>query len=49
MAKARSKRTNGKGLDLDALLLMGRVRVIAVLVVEDGLSAESVDEGGSAC
>ncbi|MBE3047893.1 hypothetical protein IMZ48_36360 [Candidatus Bathyarchaeota archaeon] len=28
---------------------MGRVRVIAVLVGEDRVSAEGVDEGGSAC
>ena len=45
----QSTRTDGQGLDLDALLLVGRVRVIAVLVVEDGLSAEGVDKGGSAC
>lgn len=44
-----SRRTDGQGLDLDALLLVGRVGVIAVLVVEDGLSAEGVDKGGSAC
>lgn len=46
---AGTRRTDGQGLDLDTLLDMGRVRVIAVLMSEDGLVAEGVDEGGSAC
>lgn len=41
-------RTNGHGLDLDAVLDMGAVGVIGVLVADHRLSAESVDEGGPA-
>lgn len=41
-------RTNGHGLDLDAVLDMGAVGVIGVLVVDHRLSAESVNEGGPA-
>ena len=43
------KRTDSNGLDLDALLDVGGVGVIAVLVGEDGLPAEGVDEGSPAC
>lgn len=41
--------TNGVGLDLDAIFNMGLAGVIGILVDKDGLSAESVDEGSSAC
>jgi len=43
------ERTDSDGLDLDALLDVGRVGVIRVLVLEDLLSAERVHEGGPAC
>lgn len=42
-------RTNGHGLDLDALLDMGAVGVVGVLVADHRLSTESVDKGGPAC
>lgn len=42
-------RTNGVGLDLHTVLNVGAGRVVGFLVSEDGLSAQSVDEGGSAC
>lgn len=41
-------RTDGDGLDLDALLDMGAVGIVGVLVGEDALAAEGVDEGGPA-
>ncbi len=40
-------RTDGDGLNLDALLNMGGGSVVGLLVAEDGLAAESVDEGGA--
>lgn len=42
-------RTNGVGLDLDTILNVGASRVVGVLVSEDGLAAQRVDEGSSAC
>lgn len=39
------ERTDGDGLDLDALLHVGCVGVITVLVLQDPLAAESVHEG----
>lgn len=39
-------RTDGDGLDSDALLEVCISRVIGVLALEDFLSAEGVDEGG---
>jgi hypothetical protein len=42
-------RTDGDGLDLDAFLDMGSAGVVGLLVRENGLAAESVDEGGPAC
>lgn len=41
-------RTDSDGLDLDAILNMRAARIIGLLVIEYGLSAESVDKGGSA-
>lgn len=45
----RGRRTNSDGLDLDTILNVGRVGVVALLVSEDTLIAEGVDEGSSAC
>ena len=42
-------RTDGDGLDLDALLNMSGGGVVGLLVAEDGLAAEGVDEGGASC
>lgn len=41
-------RTNGNGLDLNALLDVGRASIIGLLVREHRLSAERVDEGSTA-
>jgi hypothetical protein len=41
-------RTDGHGLDLDAFLDMGAVRIVGVLVADDRLSTEGVDKGGPA-
>jgi hypothetical protein len=41
-------RTDGHGLDLDAVLDMGAVGVVGVLVADHRLSTEGVDEGGPA-
>lgn len=41
--------TNGVGLDLDTILNVGAGRVVGVLMSEDGLAAQRVDEGSSAC
>lgn len=41
--------TNSVGLNLDAILHMSLAGVISILVDKDSLSAESVDEGSSAC
>jgi hypothetical protein len=42
-------RTNGDGLDLDAILDVGTIGIVRLLVRQDALAAEGVDEGGSAC
>lgn len=42
-------RTNSVGLDLDSILNVGAGGVVGVLVSEDGLAAQRVDEGSSAC
>ena len=42
-------RTDGDGLDLDALLNMSGGSVVGLLVAEDGFAAEGVDEGGASC
>jgi hypothetical protein len=41
-------RTDGDGPDLNALLVVSAVGIVRLLVVQDALSAESVDEGGPA-
>ena len=46
--KAVRRRTDGDGLDLDALLEMCRRRVVRLFVCEDLLAAERVDKGGPA-
>jgi hypothetical protein len=47
--RASCQRTDGDGLDLDALLDMGCVGIIRILVLEDLLPAQRVHEGGPAC
>lgn len=42
-------RTNGVGLDLDAVLDVSLARVVCIFVDKNGLAAESVDEGSPAC
>lgn len=42
-------RTDGDGLDLNALLNVGGGGIVGVLVREHGLATECVDEGGPAC
>lgn len=44
-----SSRTDGKGLDLDALLDVRVGSIVGFLVLEDRLAAEGVDKGGPAC
>lgn len=46
--RQRTLRTNGDGLDFDAILDVGHGGVVGVLVVEDALAAEGVDEGCAA-
>lgn len=41
-------RTDGDGLDLDALLDVSGGRVVRLLMAENGFAAEGVDEGGPA-
>ncbi len=41
-------RTDGDGLDLDAVLDMGGIRVVGFLVRQDSLTAEGVHKGGPA-
>lgn len=42
-------RTDSHGLDFNPFLDVGGASVIGLLVREDGLAAESVDEGGPSC
>lgn len=47
-AERKRQRTNGDGLDPDALLDMRISIVVGVLALQDLLSAEGVDEGCAA-
>lgn len=44
-----AERTDGDGLDLNALLDVRYGRVVRLLVLEDLLATEGVDECGPAC
>lgn len=49
MLEGAGPHTDGDGLNLDTLLTRSVVHVVGILVLENALSTESVDKGGSAC